>query len=168
MNHNKIYVYNNDTQRNISMKHAATISLLNLYPKIPSGCLSIIYAQYMQIGKRQPSNRQKTKRDTFFQQWRTHTSRLFLVCVRASHYGYVSHEMLGASHESYRDCSSIMDTKTYCIIRVPLASKRSSRATREITFAVPTASGQNLRIAYRLRFMPAKLQRSIIECAINE
>lgn len=33
MNHNKIYVYSNDTQRNVSMRHAATISLLNLYPK---------------------------------------------------------------------------------------------------------------------------------------
>lgn len=34
MNHNKIYVYSNDTQRNVSMRHAATISLLNLYPKV--------------------------------------------------------------------------------------------------------------------------------------
>lgn len=33
MNHNKICIHN-DTQRNVSMKHAATIFLLNLYPKL--------------------------------------------------------------------------------------------------------------------------------------
>lgn len=165
MNHNKIYVYSNDTQRNVSMRHAATISLLNLYPKVLGTFLAS--CRRLRIG-REASRIAKTKESRrIFQHW--HTNVESIPRIRSETITHWLHSLLHnwrkprgfafgpfAAHTSYTSCKS-----------APLPFKQSSppfffRATYN-NRVVPTTWENTRELAYRLRSCLLNYTKSTLE-----
>lgn len=171
MNHNKIYVYNNDTQRNVSMRHAATISLLNLYPKVPGTFFArentcIVLANSLQ-------RRKKNKNTTYLcQHWHTRggvdfsSPRWKNVHDDEPARVYVVNTLLvwqvtkihpNTARRTYRTCTNNTSCRSALLpFKQPSSSPSSSpppsllRATSTISsLAVPTTWETQSTIAYR-------------------